>query len=128
MRRKSRHGFADHRTADLLFIRNLLLRRQTRAGHELTRSDSRLDLGEQLIGHRFIAAQTCHPTSHQIVLLLAHMSLPRSIAFGLLALTPVWLPAQDPALPIQPQVSADRPPWENPAIFAIGKEPARATG
>ncbi|MDO6415793.1 glycoside hydrolase family 2 TIM barrel-domain containing protein [Sphingomonas sp. BIUV-7] len=33
-----------------------------------------------------------------------------------------------PALPIQPQVSADRPDWENPAVFAINKEPARATG
>ena len=33
-----------------------------------------------------------------------------------------------PARPIQPQVSADRPDWENPAVFAIGKEPARATG
>lgn len=30
--------------------------------------------------------------------------------------------------PIQPQVSADRPDWENPAIFARGKLPARATG
>ncbi len=33
-----------------------------------------------------------------------------------------------PASPIQPQVSADRPDWENPAVFAVGKEPARATG
>jgi len=32
------------------------------------------------------------------------------------------------AEPIQPQVSSDRPDWENPAVFAIGKEPARATG
>ena len=30
--------------------------------------------------------------------------------------------------PIQPQISAARPDWENPAVFAIGKEPARATG
>ncbi|MEC3910626.1 hypothetical protein U5A82_09080 [Sphingobium sp. CR2-8] len=30
--------------------------------------------------------------------------------------------------PIQPQVSADRPDWENPAIFARGKLPAHATG
>ncbi|MET0499745.1 MAG: glycoside hydrolase family 2 TIM barrel-domain containing protein [Steroidobacteraceae bacterium] len=33
-----------------------------------------------------------------------------------------------PTVPIQPQVSAERPDWENPAVFAIGKEPARATG
>jgi beta-galactosidase len=33
-----------------------------------------------------------------------------------------------PAVPIQPQISADRPDWENPGVFAIGKEPARATG
>jgi beta-galactosidase len=33
-----------------------------------------------------------------------------------------------PALPVQPQVSVDRPDWENPAVFATGKEPARATG
>lgn len=31
-------------------------------------------------------------------------------------------------LPIQPQVSADRPEWENPAINAINKLPARASG
>jgi beta-galactosidase len=37
------------------------------------------------------------------------------------------LGAKDPAPPIQPQVSDDRPDWENPAVFAIGKEPARAT-
>ncbi|PSJ38502.1 glycoside hydrolase family 2 TIM barrel-domain containing protein [Allosphingosinicella deserti] len=36
--------------------------------------------------------------------------------------------AAPPALPIQPQVSPDRPDWENPAVFAIGKAPARATG
>ena len=30
-------------------------------------------------------------------------------------------------MPIQPQVSAERPDWENPAVFAINKEPARAT-
>jgi beta-galactosidase len=30
--------------------------------------------------------------------------------------------------PIQPQVSADRPDWENPAVFARNKLPARATG
>ncbi|MGR4865629.1 glycoside hydrolase family 2 TIM barrel-domain containing protein [Caulobacter sp. LARHSG274] len=36
--------------------------------------------------------------------------------------------AAEVATPIQPQVSADRPDWENPAVFARGKEPARATG
>jgi len=30
--------------------------------------------------------------------------------------------------PIQPQVDAARPDWENPAVFARGKLPARATG
>ncbi|WP_230482436.1 glycoside hydrolase family 2 TIM barrel-domain containing protein [Sphingomonas sp. Leaf21] len=33
-----------------------------------------------------------------------------------------------PAPPIQPQASPVRPEWENPSVFAIGKEPARATG
>ncbi|USI74558.1 glycoside hydrolase family 2 TIM barrel-domain containing protein [Sphingomonas morindae] len=33
-----------------------------------------------------------------------------------------------PVPPIQPQSAADRPDWENPAIFARGKAPARATG
>ncbi len=36
------------------------------------------------------------------------------------------LHAQTP--PIQPQVDPARPEWENPAVFAIGKLPARATG
>src|SRR4051812_11017453 len=36
--------------------------------------------------------------------------------------------AAAPAPPIQPQISPDRPDWENPGVFAIGKEPARATG
>jgi beta-galactosidase len=36
--------------------------------------------------------------------------------------------AQDPAVPIQPQADAARPDWENPAVFATGKMPARATG
>lgn len=31
-------------------------------------------------------------------------------------------------LPIQPQIDPSRPHWENPAINADGKEPARATG
>ena len=33
-----------------------------------------------------------------------------------------------PVPPIQPQVSAARPDWENPAVHAIGKAPPRATG
>ena len=33
-----------------------------------------------------------------------------------------------PVVPIQPQISPDRPDWENPAVYAIGKEPARASG
>ncbi len=46
---------------------------------------------------------------------------------GLAAAMPA--PAQNrPVPPIQPQVSADRPDWENPAVFAIGKQPARASG
>jgi beta-galactosidase len=52
----------------------------------------------------------------------------RSIALAVLAGAPAWLAAQDPAPPIQPQISAERPAWENPALFAMGKEPARATG
>lgn len=37
------------------------------------------------------------------------------------------LASPDLPLPIQPQVDASRPDWENPAVFAIGKLPARAT-
>ncbi|HEU5067539.1 MAG TPA: glycoside hydrolase family 2 TIM barrel-domain containing protein, partial [Sphingomicrobium sp.] len=36
--------------------------------------------------------------------------------------------AQNPVPPLHPQISYNRPDWENPAVFAIGKEPARATG
>jgi beta-galactosidase len=50
-----------------------------------------------------------------------------------------WLPAlfvvaapvlaqRSTPVPIQPQVDPSRPDWENPAVFAIGKSPARATG
>ncbi|QNQ08653.1 glycoside hydrolase family 2 TIM barrel-domain containing protein [Sphingomonas alpina] len=47
---------------------------------------------------------------------------------SLLTVTPVGLAAQNaPVLPIQPQISTERPDWENPAVFARGKEPARAT-
>jgi beta-galactosidase len=48
------------------------------------------------------------------------------VAFALAA-TPLALHAEDPAPPVQPQISPDRPDWENPAVFAIGKEPPRAT-
>jgi beta-galactosidase len=44
------------------------------------------------------------------------------------ALTPpVCLAQHLPVVPISPQISASRPDWENPAVFAVGKEPARAT-
>jgi len=46
----------------------------------------------------------------------------------LLAGAPCALLAQDPAPPIQPQVSPERPDWENPAVYATNKLPARATG
>jgi beta-galactosidase len=50
------------------------------------------------------------------------------IALAMIVAASALSAAQDPAPPIQPQVSADRPFWENPAVFAVGKEPARATG
>ena len=46
---------------------------------------------------------------------------------ALLLLAAVSAPALA-QLPVQPQVDPSRPEWENPAIFAVGKEPARATG
>ncbi|WBY09262.1 glycoside hydrolase family 2 TIM barrel-domain containing protein [Sphingomonas sp. 7/4-4] len=52
----------------------------------------------------------------------------RGLAAILLAGAPCPLFAQAPAPPVQPQVSPDRPDWENPAVYAIDKEPARATG
>jgi beta-galactosidase len=45
-----------------------------------------------------------------------------------LAVNSTVLVAADPVPPVQPQVSADRPDWENPAVFAVGKEAPRATG
>src|SRR5687767_14018327 len=50
-----------------------------------------------------------------------------ALAVLVLGILPLHLNAQSPARPVQPQVSADRPDWENPAVYAIGKEPARAT-
>lgn len=48
----------------------------------------------------------------------------------LLLTTSAVASAAGPAIPppIQPQVDPARPEWENPAIFAVGKLPARATG
>ena len=54
-------------------------------------------------------------------LLLATVGLAIGVIPSAFAATPV-------PKPIQPQVSADRPDWENPAVFAKGKLPARATG
>ncbi len=50
------------------------------------------------------------------------------LAALLLTAAPVAAQRAPVAVPIQPQVSADRPDWENPAVFAIGKKRARATG
>jgi beta-galactosidase len=48
---------------------------------------------------------------------------------GAACVSPAIVRAQAaPAVPIQSQVSSERPDWENPAVFAINKEPARATG
>ncbi|KRC78909.1 glycoside hydrolase family 2 TIM barrel-domain containing protein [Sphingomonas sp. Root241] len=52
----------------------------------------------------------------------------RALTALLLAGIPSALPAQDPAPPVQPQISPDRPDWENPAVYATNKLPARATG
>jgi len=49
------------------------------------------------------------------------------LPFLLAAATPVTAQRSTP-VPIQPQIDPARPDWENPAVFAIGKEPARATG
>ena len=46
---------------------------------------------------------------------------------AVLAAPPAMARAEIPR-PIQPQVSADHPDWENPAVFARGKLAARATG
>jgi beta-galactosidase len=50
------------------------------------------------------------------------------LAALLVTAAPVAAQRAPVAVPIQPQVSADRPDWENPAVFAIGKERAHATG
>ncbi|MBO9713861.1 MAG: DUF4981 domain-containing protein [Sphingomonas sp.] len=50
------------------------------------------------------------------------------LAAALLLCAPVVLLAEDPAPPIQPQVDPSRPDWENPAVYAVNKLPARATG
>src|SRR3954452_20498715 len=46
----------------------------------------------------------------------------------LIGVTAVASAQRSTPVPIQPQVDPSRPDWENPAVFAIGKEPARATG
>ncbi len=48
--------------------------------------------------------------------------------FAIVASTHGALAQRSPVPPIEPQVSHTRSDWENPAVFAIGKEPARATG
>jgi len=54
---------------------------------------------------------------------------PIALAVGVLAEIAVPVPAErSTPVPIQPQVDPSRPDWENPAVFAIGKLPARATG
>lgn len=47
----------------------------------------------------------------------------RLMAIACLSIAAAPVPA-----PIQPQISAERPDWENPAVFARNKLPARATG
>ena len=44
------------------------------------------------------------------------------------AMTVTAATGADPQPPIHPQVSPDRPDWENPAVNAINKLPARAAG
>jgi beta-galactosidase len=54
-------------------------------------------------------------------------TLPALLALALLAVAS-GLPAQNrPVPPLSPQVDPRRADWENPAVFARGKEPARAT-
>ncbi len=55
-------------------------------------------------------------------------SLLSLLALSGIAVAPPVSAQDGPVPPVQPQVSAARPDWENPAVFAIGKEPARATG
>lgn len=56
------------------------------------------------------------------------MRLPYVTVAWLLTFTSGALLAQNMAVPVQPQVAASRPDWENPAVYARNKEPARATG
>ena len=53
------------------------------------------------------------------------------IALTIVMLAPIAAPVlaqRSTPVPIQPQVDPSRPDWENPAVFAIGKLPARASG
>ncbi|HEX8301495.1 glycoside hydrolase family 2 TIM barrel-domain containing protein [Sphingomonas sp.] len=54
----------------------------------------------------------------------------RAWLFGACLLAAVSTPllAQNMVAPVQPQIDASRPDWENPAVYARNKEPARATG
>ncbi len=62
------------------------------------------------------------------------MTIPihRAISAGLLASAMIAVPAvaqrREPLPVLQPQVDPSRPDWENPAVNAIGKLPARSTG
>ena len=50
-----------------------------------------------------------------------------SMSSGCFVLGSIASAQNRPVPPISPQIDASRPDWENPAIFARGKEPARAT-
>jgi len=52
----------------------------------------------------------------------------RRILVFLLAPATFALAQTTPVVPLSPQIDASRPDWENPAVFARGKLPARATG
>lgn len=52
----------------------------------------------------------------------------KAIIAAISATVPIGLWAQDPATPVNPQISSARPDWENPAVFAVNKLPPRATG
>jgi beta-galactosidase len=51
-----------------------------------------------------------------------------SAALALFASGSIAYTQNRPVPPISPQIDTGRPDWENPAVFARGKEPARATG
>ena len=57
---------------------------------------------------------------------MIHLS--RAAATVLSLSLPAVSTGQEVISPIEPQVDPKRPDWENPAVFALGKQPARATG